>query len=222
MLGDHLRSRWRPRRQCPPIRKRFPASKEARRYEAVVADSRRGAAKVLGLDSFLGAPRLEANDWVRMAARQADQLRDSVRATGTVVLAVPADGGLHLERPIGPRVPLEAFGADGSLLGHALTGADDQVLMNASATIRDGSQTLRGIGHKPSRAPRPGDLVILGSTLDPRVRIALEVEPSDRSSDKITVFDLESEDLERKVLASHVKCVGWLESEVVPRMVTGA
>lgn len=46
---------------------------------------------------------------------------------------------------------------------------------------------------RPNRAPRPGDLVILGSTLDPRVRIALEVVPSN-AADKITVFDPDDED----------------------------
>ena len=39
---------------------------------------------------------------------------------------------------------LEAFGADGSLLGQAVTGSDIQTEISASDPVRDGAQTLRG------------------------------------------------------------------------------
>jgi hypothetical protein len=74
---------------------------------------------------------------------------------------------------------------------------------------------------KSGRAPRPGDLVILGSALDPRVRIALEVVPSG-ASDKITVFDAEDEEEERQFLTSHVKCVEWVTMDAGSQRVAGA
>ena len=46
--------------------------------------------------------------------------------------------------PIGEGLVLEAFGADGSLLGQAVTGSDIQTEIAASDPVRDGAQTLRG------------------------------------------------------------------------------
>ena len=61
-----------------------------------------------------------------------------------------------------------------------------------------------------SRAPQPGDLVILRATLHPRVRLALAVAPSGDTT-KITVLDDESENLERRILANYVNYVGCIE-----------
>lgn len=74
---------------------------------------------------------------------------------------------------------------------------------------------------KSGRAPRPGDLVILGSALNPRVRIALEVVPSG-ASHKITVFDADDEDEERQFLTSHVQCVEWVTMGAASQRVAGA
>lgn len=74
---------------------------------------------------------------------------------------------------------------------------------------------------KPDRAPRPGDLVILGSTLDPRVRIALEVVPSN-AADKITVFDPDDEDEERHFLTTHVNYVAWLAKDAAAQRIARA
>jgi hypothetical protein len=117
-----------------------------RNAEAVVVDRRDGAAKALGLDVLIAGPMVEAKDWERVAARQADRQQDTPDAVGTVILAIPTDEGLLLERPIGPRITLAAFAADGSSLGHAVTGVNDQLVIDASAAVRDGAQTLRGVG----------------------------------------------------------------------------
>ena len=74
---------------------------------------------------------------------------------------------------------------------------------------------------RPGRAPRPGDLVVLGSALDPRVRIALEVVPSG-ASDKITVLDPDDEDEERHFLTTHVNYVEWLAKDAAARRIAGA
>ena len=134
-----------------PSKAAFLSGGEWRNAEAVVADRREGAAKALGLDVLIAGPNVEAKDWERVAARQAGRLPDTPDAAGTVVLAVPADDGLLLERPIGPRIALDAFAADGSLLGQAVTGSRDQSVIDASTAVRDGAQTLRGIwqGKKP-------------------------------------------------------------------------
>jgi hypothetical protein len=65
---------------------------------------------------------------------------------------------------------------------------------------------------KPLRPPLPGDLVVLGPALDPRVRIALEVAPSG-TTDKITVLDPDCEKGQRQFLASHVHYTALLERE---------
>jgi hypothetical protein len=68
------------------------------------------------------------------------------------------------------------------------------------------------------RGPLPGDLVVLRPGLDPRVRIALEVEPSSLS-DKITVLEPDDEDGERQFLASYVRYAALLEQEPASKRV---
>lgn len=65
---------------------------------------------------------------------------------------------------------------------------------------------------KPLRPPMPGDLIVLGPALDPRIRIALEVAPSG-GTDKITVLDPDCEKGQRQFLASHVQYAALLERE---------
>ena len=74
---------------------------------------------------------------------------------------------------------------------------------------------------KPNRAPRSGDLIVLASTLDPRVRVALEVVPSG-TSDKITVLDPKDENGERQFLATHVTYAAWWEWEAAANRVARA
>jgi hypothetical protein len=62
------------------------------------------------------------------------------------------------------------------------------------------------------RSARVGDLVVLGSAIDPRVRVVLEVVPSG-ASEKVTVFDYANDDGKRQFLATHVNCVAWLATE---------
>jgi hypothetical protein len=71
---------------------------------------------------------------------------------------------------------------------------------------------------KLERAPRPGDLVILGSALDPRVRIALEVSPSGATG-KITVLDQESDNRERQFLMTHVNYLVWWDNQTAAKRV---
>src|SRR5207249_722503 len=94
---------------------------------------------------------VEANDWTRIADRQADRVGEKSDARGTVVLAVPSGDCLVLERPIGPRIALEAFAADGATLGQAVTRTGNELVIDASDAIRDGAQTLRGVG--PGKKP---------------------------------------------------------------------
>jgi hypothetical protein len=70
----------------------------------------------------------------------------------------------------------------------------------------------------PKRRARPGDLVVLGPTVDPRVRVALTVVPSG-PLDKIGVLDLEDKDGKRQFLTSHVKYVAWSEHDEPSRRI---
>ena len=74
---------------------------------------------------------------------------------------------------------------------------------------------------KTPMPPRPGELVILGPTVDPRVRVVLDVVPSG-ASEKITVFDQDAEDHERHFLTTHVGCVAWWERGSARGRVAGA
>ena len=127
-----------------PSEPAFLATAGSRNAEAVVIDRRDGAAKTLGLDVLAGAPRVERKDWERVAARHADRRQNRSDTSGSVFVAVPTDDGFTLEQPIGEGLVLEAFGADGSLLGQAVTGTDTQTEIDASDAVRDGAQTLRG------------------------------------------------------------------------------
>lgn len=122
-----------------------------RNAEAIVLDRRQGAAKSLGLEAMIAAPKLEAKDWTRVAERLAERTKEDTGSSGTVILAVPAADGLMLERPIGPRIVLHAFSADGAILGDAVTDTDDEAVVRASQTIRDSAHTLRGVGADDKR-----------------------------------------------------------------------
>jgi hypothetical protein len=74
---------------------------------------------------------------------------------------------------------------------------------------------------KPLRGPVPGDLIVLGRDLDPRVRIALEVAPSG-TSNKITVLDPDHENGQRQFLASYVGYTSLLERESASERLTGS
>lgn len=114
-----------------------------RNAEAIVVDRRAGIAKVLGLDVLAAAPSVAAQDWDRLAERQRTQGQDKTARSGTLVLAVPADDGFFLERPIGKSISLEAFAADGISIGYAVTSADAQSVVLAPSNIRETAQILR-------------------------------------------------------------------------------
>ena len=127
-----------------PSEPAFLATARSRNAEAIVIDRRDGAARTLGLDVLAGAPSVERTDWECVTARHAERKQRRSDASGSVLLAVPTDDGFTLEQPIGEGLVLEAFGADGSLLGQAVTGTDIQTEIGASDPVRDGAQTLRG------------------------------------------------------------------------------
>jgi hypothetical protein len=129
-----------------PSKAAFLSDSDWRNAEAVVVDRREGAARALGLDDLLGAPNVEPKDWKQVADRLADRVAERTEARGTVVLAVPSDDGFVLERPIGPNIRLDAFAADGSALGQVVTRSGDQLAIDSTDSVREGAQTLRGLG----------------------------------------------------------------------------
>jgi len=122
----------------------------SRNAEAIVVDQREGAAKALGLDDLLGAPAVTEGDWSRVAERRAAEIHDRASSTGTLVLAVPTPEGFLLERPIGAEIALDGIAADGTVLGEAASGSQNETLIDASASLRDGAQTLRSSDSKKS------------------------------------------------------------------------
>ena len=129
----------------------FLSDNDYRNAEAIVVDRRDGAAKALGLEQLAAAPSLTADDWAQVAARQKGRVDDEPDASGAVVLAVPTDAGFLLERPVGQSISLDAFAADGSPVGQAITGTDDPSVVLATSAVRECAQTLRGLraGRRP-------------------------------------------------------------------------
>ena len=80
-------------------------------------------------------------------------------------------------------------------------------LARALADAAAAPESVRPVGRKP----RAGDLVVLGSAFDPRVRVVLRVVPSG-ASDKIAVFDRDREEAERQFVASYVVCTPWVQA----------
>ena len=123
----------------------FLSEGKRRNAEAVVADRRDGTAKALGLEALAAATSVEADDWVSVTARQRTRSEEEPDEPGTLVLAVPTDGGFLLERPIGKGISLEAFAADDSALGRVVTDAHNPAVVTASDAVREGAVLLRGV-----------------------------------------------------------------------------
>jgi hypothetical protein len=64
----------------------------------------------------------------------------------------------------------------------------------------------------PARRTRAGDLVVLGSSENPRVRVVLEVVPSG-GAENVKVFDYANGQGERQFRASHVRFASWLRDD---------
>lgn len=126
-------------------------SGRTRNAEAIVADSRAGAAKLLGLDRLASAPKLKEKDWDRVAERRAAKPRDELQSSGAVILGIPSSDCFELERAIDAKATLDAFDAGGSILGTAMTRRNDPTIVEAPPEICDRAQTLRGLG--PNKDP---------------------------------------------------------------------
>jgi hypothetical protein len=58
------------------------------------------------------------------------------------------------------------------------------------------------------RRPSPGDLLVLGATVSPRVRVVLEVRPGSKG-ETVVFLDPTSEKGNRTFLAKHVVTLPW-------------
>jgi len=116
-----------------------------RNAEAIVVDRRAGTAENLGINALADAPSVTAQDWIRIKSRQTIAEKNKPPASGTLMLAVPAEHGFIAEKPIGEKVLLEAFGPDGTALGQAVTSNEDGGVIVAPVEVRDAAQILRGV-----------------------------------------------------------------------------
>jgi hypothetical protein len=180
-----------------------------------------------------GEPFQELSVAIGLLAWLAWETEINVRA------AIERTSLIDLEEEDDPWYPIQVFAAVASQLADDFEARDTLIHAVGRTARRDADGSSWVANHlrladfladvvkapeavkRPGRAPRPGDLVILGSAVDPRVRIALEVVPSS-ASDKITVFDPDDEDGERHFLTTHVNYVEWLAKDAATRRIAGA
>ncbi len=106
----------------------------------------------------------------------------------------------------------------------ARKGADVSGWLKTHLDIADRLATVTSAPERvvePLRPPVPGDLVVLGPALDPRVRVALDVAPSGTST-KLTVFDPDHENDRRQFLVNYVHYTSLLKRESALTRLTGS
>jgi hypothetical protein len=144
-----------------------------------------------------------------------------------VLAALERTTPIDLEEEDDPWYPIQVFASVASLLSGDIEARD--ILKHAvERTARKGTDGIAWVARHlrladrlkavaanlesdkaPGRSAHVGDLVVLGPTVDPRVRVVLEVVPSG-ASDKVTVFDYANDEGRRQFLATHVNCVAWV------------
>lgn len=118
----------------------FFAATGARNAEAVVADRRKGAAELLGMEALLGAPAVTATDWNAVSVRR--RVAPSVIAEGSrhICIATPTPTGFLAQEPLRVGLLLRGVGDMDAPLGGAVVR--EAGVVDAPDTVRDGARYL--------------------------------------------------------------------------------
>ncbi len=120
----------------------FFAAPHARNAEAVVADRRRGAADLLGMEALLGAPALTATDWNAVASRRKTAPAAAVEESRRICVATPTPTGFLAQEPLDVGLVLHGAGDMDAPLGEAIVR--QACVIDAADAVRDGARYLEG------------------------------------------------------------------------------
>jgi len=118
----------------------FFAAPGARNAEAVVADRRKGAAELLGMEALLGAPAVTATDWNAVTARRKDAPSAIVEESRHICIATPTSTGFLAQEPLRVGLVLRGAGDMDALLGDAVVR--EAGVVDAPDVVRDGARYL--------------------------------------------------------------------------------
>lgn len=118
----------------------FFAAPGARNAEAVVADRRKGAAELLGMEALLGAPAVTATDWNAVAARRKAAPSVSAEESRHICIATPTSTGFLAQEPLRVGLVLRGAGDMDAPLGDAVVR--EAGVVDAPDAVRDGARYL--------------------------------------------------------------------------------
>lgn len=136
----------------------FFAAPDARNAEAVVADRRKGAAELLGMEAMLGAPAVTTTDWNGVTTRRKTTPTASDEESRRIYIATPTPTGFLAQEPLRVGLVLRGAGDMDAPLGEAVVR--EEGAMDAPDAVRDGARYL------DARAPDGHTLVVVHRTED--------------------------------------------------------
>ncbi|MFE8597794.1 hypothetical protein [Archangium violaceum] len=136
----------------------FFATPNARNAEAIVADRRKGAAELLGMDALLGAPAVTATDWNAVTARRKAAPSATVEESRRIYIATTTPTGFLAQEPLRVGLVLHGAGDMDAPLGDAVVR--EAGVVDAADTVRDGARYL------DVRSPDEHTLVVVHRTED--------------------------------------------------------
>lgn len=134
----------------------FFAAPDARNAEAVVADRRRGAADLLGMEALLDAPAVTATDWNAVIARRKAAPPAATEASRRTYIATPTPTGFVVQEPLEVGLVLHGAGDMDAPLGEAIVR--EAVVVDAADAVRDGARYLE------ARSPDGHTLIVVHRT----------------------------------------------------------
>lgn len=136
----------------------FFAAPDARNAEAVVADRRKGAAALLGMEALLGAPAVTATAWNAVTARRKAALPADAEESRRIYIATPTPTGFVVQEPLAVGLVLHGAGDMDVPLGEAIVR--EAAVIDTAEAVRDGARYLE------ARSPEEHTLVVVHRTED--------------------------------------------------------
>jgi hypothetical protein len=124
----------------------FFARPDARNAEAIVADRRKDAGRLLGIDALLGAPTITAADWDEVVTRRKAETEATAEQSRRIYVATPTPTGFLVEDTLGEGLILRGVGDMDVVLGDAVVR--DAGIVDAVDVVRDGARYLEALSAK--------------------------------------------------------------------------
>lgn len=118
----------------------FFAAPHARNAEAVVADRRKGAAELLGMDALLGAPAVSATEWNAVTQRRRTAPSAATEESRRIYIATATPTGFLAQEPLPVGLVLRGAGDMDAPLGDAVVREGG--VIDAPDAVRDGARYL--------------------------------------------------------------------------------